>query len=477
MRTQNDHQNQTGRWAHRGPKGRSAVRAAVASAITVCALSMLLPSALADTAQGNAAQTGTTQTGTTQTGTTQTETAQTETAQTEVAQSGAPQSGATQPGTEQTDTAQTQSSSPSQPQSAQSQSAQSKPTQTPAAGTESSGSSSAAKPATPGLEYGKGSESAEDTNADQPNTPTGRGSESTTVGWQQDGGQWYYIENGVPLKGQQRIAGGVYYLDNRTGARRTGWIRLANGRTMYFNPRNGKKVFGEAKIGASWYYFESGSGYRHSGWQKIGNRYCYFDKRTGARLSGTHMIDGYRRWFNPKNGATDKYGWQNKPQYFQVSSRSVTFNRPAPWNYASPSRLSVTASRHDAIEAMISRAYDYMGTPYVWDYALAPGVGVDCAGLVMQSLYATGMNMAEYNPYNHWYDPWHSHDANNLSGDKRFPRVPLSQRQRGDLIFYPGHVAIYLGNDMVIEADVPRVSVNSIFKGGRVPWAVSRPFS
>ena len=83
---------------------------------------------------------------------------------------------------------------------------------------------------------------------------------------------------------------------------------------------------------------------------------------------------------------------------------------------------------------------------------MQPGNGVDCAGLVMQSLYATGMNLQDYNPTAHWYDPWHSHDANNMSNDSRFLHIPVSQRQRGDLIFYPGHVAIYLGNDQVIEA-------------------------
>lgn len=439
--------------------GRKTIRAAVASAITICALSVLLPSAIADTSHGEE----------------QNATAQ-QTAQTERAAQ-AEKTAQAEPAGESADQAE---SATSTQQTRGAANAGGATEESGVAGESSEADSSEAQggssATSSGLEYGKGSEGTGSTDYDQPNTPTGRGSESTTVGWQQVGGKWYYVENGVTLKGQQRIGGGVYYLDNRTGARHVGWVRLGNGRYMYFDTRTGKKRFGETKIGSTWYFFESGTGYRHSGWQKIGNRYCYFDKRTGARLSGTHMIDGYRRWFNPKNGATDKYGWQNPPQYFQVSSRSVTFNRPAPWNYASPSRIGVTASRHDAIEAMISRAYDYMGTPYVWDYALAPGVGVDCAGLVMQSLYATGMNMAEYNPYNHWYDPWHSHDANNLSGDHRFPRVPLSQRQRGDLIFYPGHVAIYLGNNMVIEADVPRVSVNNIFKGGRVPWAVSRPF-
>ena len=47
---------------------------------------------------------------------------------------------------------------------------------------------------------------------------------------------------------------------------------------------------------------------------------------------------------------------------------------------------------------MIEVAYEYLdaNTPYIWDYACAPGVGVDCAGLVLQCLYATGMDLTTH---------------------------------------------------------------------------------
>ena len=170
-----------------------------------------------------------------------------------------------------------------------------------------------------------------------------------------------------------------------------------------------------------------------------------------------------------------KIGYQNPGGFFQVSSCNVSVPGGA-FGYASPSRISINANRDQAVNAFISRAYDYLGTRYVWDYAMQPGNGVDCAGLVMQSLYATGMNLQDYNPTAHWYDPWHSHDANNMSNDPRFLHIPVSQRQRGDLIFYPGHVAIYLGNDQVIEAVPPRVRVANMYAGNRHPTGVARPF-
>lgn len=170
-----------------------------------------------------------------------------------------------------------------------------------------------------------------------------------------------------------------------------------------------------------------------------------------------------------------KKGWQNPAQYFQVSSCDVSVPANGMFGYASSSRISMSATRQQAIEAMISRVYDYLGTRYVWDYALQPGVGVDCAGLVMQSLYAAGMDLHEYNPSNHWYDPWHSHDANNMAADGRFKHVSLGERQRGDLIYWPGHIAIYLGNDQIIEANVPAVRINSIWAYG-TPGGALRPF-
>ena len=169
-----------------------------------------------------------------------------------------------------------------------------------------------------------------------------------------------------------------------------------------------------------------------------------------------------------------KVGYQNPGGFFQVSSCNVSVPGGA-FGYASPSRISINANRDQVVNAFISRAYDYLGTRYVWDYAMQPGNGVDCAGLVMQSLYATGMNLQDYNPTAHWYDPWHSHDANNMSNDRRFLHIPVSQRQRGDLIFYPGHVAIYLGNDQVIEAMPPRVRIANMYAGNRHPTGAARP--
>ncbi len=173
-------------------------------------------------------------------------------------------------------------------------------------------------------------------------------------------------------------------------------------------------------------------------------------------------------------------GYQNPSSYYQVSCASVTIPHmnQGIFGYRTPSRIGTYATRQDCINAMITRAYDYVGTtPYIWDYSCAPGVGVDCAGLVMQCLYATGMNLGRYTPWDHYYTPGHDHYANDMWNDPKFKHLSFSQRQRGDLICYKGHIAIYIGNDQIIEASSPRngVRVHSVYVGYEIR-GVLRPF-
>ena len=90
-----------------------------------------------------------------------------------------------------------------------------------------------------------------------------------------------------------------------------------------------------------------------------------------------------------------KMGYQNPEGFYQVSSKNVqiTDEASAPWNYVTPSRIGVWATREECVNAFVGRAREYLGTPYVWDYSCAPGVGVDCIGLVYQCAYACGMDL------------------------------------------------------------------------------------
>ena len=87
------------------------------------------------------------------------------------------------------------------------------------------------------------------------------------------------------------------------------------------------------------------------------------------------------------------------------------------------------------------------------------------------------MNLGRYNPWDHYYTPGHNHYANDMWNDPRFLHLSFSQRRIGDLVCYNGHIAIYIGNDQIIEAASPKVGVrvHSVYVG-YVIKGVLRPF-
>ena len=176
--------------------------------------------------------------------------------------------------------------------------------------------------------------------------------------------------------------------------------------------------------------------------------------------------------------ASGKVGYQNPSQYYQLSAYDVISSSPNAgiFSFVSQTMIRPDSVRSACVEAFIARAYDYLGTTYIWDYACAPGVGVDCAGLVLQCLYAVGMDVDyNYTPYDHYYTPGHDQYANAMRNDDKFMTVNLADRQRGDLICYEGHIAIYLGGDSIINAYPPYVRVQNIWDYG-TPLAVKRVF-
>lgn len=159
----------------------------------------------------------------------------------------------------------------------------------------------------------------------------------------------------------------------------------------------------------------------------------------------------------------NKEGWQNPEEYFQVSVFSATLPPEAYGSdhcYVTPSAIGIDATREECIEVMIDRAYDYMGTSYGWGWSNEPRTAVGCSGLVIQCLYAVGMET----PFDSWRQYYEENyiTTDEMLADPRFMKVPLNERERGDLVFYRGHVTIYLGDDQIIEATPPRVKVSSV---------------
>lgn len=135
--------------------------------------------------------------------------------------------------------------------------------------------------------------------------------------------------------------------------------------------------------------------------------------------------------------------------------------------YVSPIKVNPSSTRKQHVEAMIDRAYDYLGSDYVVGASGKPSQGADCSGLVMQALYAAGVEIKGINPVTHSW-AGHEYESRNMWKKANFKKISYSKKRRGDLIFYKGssgavnHVAIYLGNGKVIESWPNKVRVAKV---------------
>lgn len=124
-----------------------------------------------------------------------------------------------------------------------------------------------------------------------------------------------------------------------------------------------------------------------------------------------------------------------------------------------------TPSSSARVETVVNRALSQLGVPYAWGGGDANGptrgirdggvadrhgdynkIGFDCSGLMIYAFAGVGKALPHFTGYQY------------TAG----PQYPSGQRKRGDMLFWPGHVALYLGNGQMVEApqsgDVVKIS-------------------
>jgi len=99
--------------------------------------------------------------------------------------------------------------------------------------------------------------------------------------------------------------------------------------------------------------------------------------------------------------------------------------------------IGVSSERH-----FTDVAADMLGLPYIWGGT--GHIGVDCSGLVQSALAATGVDAPRDT----------DQQEAGLGSD-----IDFSNREVGDLLFWPGHVGIVVEDDQLLHANAYHMSV------------------
>ena len=93
---------------------------------------------------------------------------------------------------------------------------------------------------------------------------------------------------------------------------------------------------------------------------------------------------------------------------------------------------------------LVNYALQFVGNPYVWGGNSLTN-GCDCSGFVNQVYKHFGFSMPRY-----------SQAFKNVGQPVAFENI-----KAGDIVVYPGHVAIYIGNGCIVEAQSSRAGITS----------------
>ena len=186
---------------------------------------------------------------------------------------------------------------------------------------------------------------------------------------------------------------------------------------------------------------------------------------SNARYSGETVaaVKSFQETYGlPVTGEVDMATWCAIGENLDVNYYSwpeIPFNEETWYSigtYRTPVKTTRYSKREDIVNAIVTTAAEYEGTPYRVGCSGFPGTAVDCSGLVFQCLYAAGIN-PEKNIVDHALAVY-EYTSRNLCADEMLGEyITTDEIQAGDLIYYHNngvvcHVGVCVSSTKMYDA-------------------------